>query len=462
MAAAWNGSDSALIAFNPLRGNFTAKTIIRNSHVDALALNLSDGSTIFASRVGISSLAMGDSKSESKVESIDRSVAIAYDHCNGSRLFYVTKSGDSSVGDHPVIKIVDGDNKIVASISNLTSVRAVAVDPWSGLVYWIDKVGRREFRLERADRDGDQRQTVCERVTDQNPFDLSVGRDFIAWSDWYNTAVWKMDKSSGTCEPEVLLRFNLARPMGVDFTKRPHSCSDRVETTEQRSHQTPILQSSARLSGTGQEDREPRTENNTTTNSISSKCANFCLNAGNCSQDNINSSPVCTCPPGHSGLRCELDDFYFWAFVMAASVAVLAFTAVVCLGVTYFRSFRRRHLPVVISKRRPSTVRSFTGGPAPKKSTEETFGAKSCSRDGAVVDLEDCCHMTLCESVSEWCSVQNSVYRIVQLCWGIAQVSYQSAYVSCCSMGFRILSTGDSISCHTKPLSYYPIHCILQ
>ena len=33
-----------------------------------------------------------------------------------------------------------------------------------------------------------------------------------------------------------------------------------------------------------------------------------------------------------------------------------------------------------------------------KKSTEETFGAKSCGRDGAVVDLEDCCHMTLCET----------------------------------------------------------------
>ena len=102
---------------------------------------------------------------------------------------------------------MDGSNKTVASIGNLTSVRAVALDPWSGLIYWIDKVGRREFRLERADRDGNGRQTVCQRVTDQNPFDLSVGRESVAWSDWHNAAVWKMDKLGGTCEPEVLLRF---------------------------------------------------------------------------------------------------------------------------------------------------------------------------------------------------------------------------------------------------------------
>ena len=42
--------------------------------------------------------------------------------------------------------------------------------------------------------------------------------------------------------------------------------------------------------------------------------------------------------------------------------------------------------------------RSFNGAALTKKSVEETFGAKSCGRDGAVVDLEDCCHMTLCET----------------------------------------------------------------
>ena len=398
VAATWNGSDSALVAFDSLHGNFTAKTIIPKSRVDALTLNLSDGSAIFSSGAAISSVVMGDSST--KVELGDQAVAIAYDHCNCSRLFYATE--DSSIEDSSVIKMVDGSNKIVASIGNLTRVRAIALDPWSGLVYWIDKVGRREFRLERSDREGNQRQTLCQTVTDQNPFDLSVGREYIAWSDWYNNAIWKMNKTSGTCEPEVLRRFSLARPMGVDFSQRPHSCSDRGQTTEERSHQTPTQQSSARLSGTGPEDHHD-TENHTTT----SECTNFCLNAGKCSLDDVTGSRVCACAFGHYGLRCELDGFYFWAFVITVSIASMAILAVLCLSVAYFKSLRRRHPPVVISKRPPSAVRSFNGAAAMKKSTDETFGAKTCGRNGAIVDLEDCCHMTLCESVSDWFTLQS-------------------------------------------------------
>ena len=45
-------------------------------------------------------------------------------------------------------------------------------------------------------------------------------------------------------------------------------------------------------------------------------------------------------------------------------------------------------------------MRTFTGAAA-RKSHEDGIGAmQACSGSGAVVDLEDCCHMTLCESVS--------------------------------------------------------------
>ena len=93
-----------------------------------------------------------------------------------------------------------------------------------------------------------------------------------------------------------------------------------------------------------------------------------------------------------------MDGFYFWAFVITVSIASIAILAVLCLSVAYFKSLRRRHPPVVISKRPPSAVRSFNGAAAMKKSTDDTFGAKTCGRNGAMVDLEDCCHMTLCET----------------------------------------------------------------
>merc|ERR1719245_2275210 len=125
-----------------------------------LALNLSDNSAIYSSGSAISSVVIGE-PSEPKVELMEAAVAIAYDHCNHSRLIYANE------GSGTVIEILDGNNKSVASISNLTRVRAIAVDPWSGLIYWIDKTGRREFSLERADRDGNGRRVVCQKVVDQ-------------------------------------------------------------------------------------------------------------------------------------------------------------------------------------------------------------------------------------------------------------------------------------------------------
>ena len=387
VAATWNGSDSALAAFDSLHENLTAKTIIPNFRVDGLALNPSDDSAIVSSGTEISSVVIGNQPPGSKVELLtDHAVAIAFDHCNDSRLFYSTK-------DSPLIKVLDGNNKVVASIGNLTHVRAIALDPWSGLIYWIDKVGRREFRLERADRDGNARRTVCQRVSDQNPFDLSVGREYIAWSDWYNNAVWKMDKINGGCEPEVLRRFSLARPMGVDFTQRPHSCSDRGQLSDQIQTSQP----SPKLSRNGTEQNQ-ETKNLSNPKSVPYECVNFCLNGGVCMLDDGTGIPVCACAFGHYGLRCELDSFYFWAFVIATLIASLAIVAVLCLGVAYCRSLRKRRPPVVISKRHNSGVRSFNGAAAIKKSTEDAFGAKSCGRNGAVVDLEDCCHMTLCET----------------------------------------------------------------
>ena len=36
-------------------------------------------------------------------------------------------------------------------------------------------------------------------------------------------------------------------------------------------------------------------------------------------------------------MRCEVDDLYFWAFVIAASIAIVAIVIMLCLGVIYFR-----------------------------------------------------------------------------------------------------------------------------
>ena len=42
--------------------------------------------------------------------------------------------------------------------------------------------------------------------------------------------------------------------------------------------------------------------------------------------------------------QCEQGGFYFWAFVIAASIAAAAVTAVVCLAAAYIRSARKKQV----------------------------------------------------------------------------------------------------------------------
>lgn len=177
--------------------------------------------------------------------------------------------------------------------------------------------------------------------------------------------------------------------------------------------------------------------------SQSQLCHNFCLNDGLCQLDSGNSEQtlenpqqVCFCPEGFTGLRCEYQTGflnYFVAFLCMAGVNMGLMISLIALFVIYCQ--RRRHnyqsQPQII-KKSPGRARIFsTSSSSGSRRSRSKSGCKpnhansnlafdsnsdphpldnncnssskshSCSAllgdDGQVLDLEDCCQMTICE-----------------------------------------------------------------
>ena len=168
-------------------------------------------------------------------------------------------------------------------------------------------------------------------------------------------------------------------------------------------------------------------------------CFNYCLNQGRCNILEISlGTPSCTCPPGFDGKRCELQSEvreleaaidYFQGFLIMSGINVFFLLVIVTLGIGLIYQFRKqsKEKPQIVTATKKSSRRPrvFSGSSNSRSSsavrnkssrgngnTNEAFTATvsngtnkssghTCqaliSDDGVVLDLEDCCQMTVCE-----------------------------------------------------------------
>jgi hypothetical protein len=292
----------------------------------------------------------------------------------------------------------------------LTHPKSVTIDPWTRSLYWIDVVGRNEFNVERADvGNGDGRETVCAGVKGQTPFDLAVGEDWIVWTDWLNLVVWKLKKSSGDCAPKVLKRLRSARPMGVAFQLDP-----RAGGCEAVQKVVPVA-NPARL-------QQAKSTTPETAAVVMKPCFNYCLRGGNCTLTDAG-IPVCTCRNRSEGDRCEVvlhdcssasGDFFFASSLILLLLFLFSLSAAAIFAFKFHqlkqqkqkqqKTLYQNQSPPVIVKRNRSATRSFGKSSSGKDETAcEKTSSSYCGGDGYVVDLEDCCQMTICDTVRKSC-----------------------------------------------------------
>ena len=127
-------------------------------------------------------------------------------------------------------------------------------------------------------------------------------------------------------------------------------------------------------------------------------CHNFCLQQADCLI--IEDQPECLCPPGHHGDRCQLsleereEPRSDLPLNVMSGVCGLLSLVIIFLSVSLHRLRLR---PRVVRKRFIS-VAGAGAGARPK----EEKPAGSCGlpvEDGIQLDIENCCNMTLCETV---------------------------------------------------------------
>ena len=156
-------------------------------------------------------------------------------------------------------------------------------------------------------------------------------------------------------------------------------------------------------------------------------CRNYCLNEGICTILEISlGTPTCSCKPGYDGKRCEsmqpealefeaaID--YFQGFLIMSGINILFLLVIIGLAICLMIQIRRRESPVTVTKSPRTRVFSANAGrsvsrprktngvlnngfaSAEKKSdTSDHTCSALVSDDGVVLDLEDCCNMTVCD-----------------------------------------------------------------
>jgi len=155
-------------------------------------------------------------------------------------------------------------------------------------------------------------------------------------------------------------------------------------------------------------------------------CFNYCLNQGRC---NIPlGTPSCTCPPGFDGKRCEVISEasemeaaidYFQGFLIMSGINVIFLLFIVALAISLIFRVKKQSKetkPKIIAAKKSSRPRVFSassnnhhnggqrnksGGSLNEAFNEDKSSGHMCqaliSDDGVVLDLEDCCLMTVCE-----------------------------------------------------------------
>lgn len=191
---------------------------------------------------------------------------------------------------HPTIErsFLNGSHREILIKTDLLLPNALDLDVQEQMLYWADNHRKGYFHIERSFVNGTGRQEMY-RGIGQFVVSLTVGTDYVYWSDYDHKHIWSLPKDGSSKNPIILRTFR--NPvMGVTiFRHQPLDCSvvSRISDPTENS-ELPVQKEQISL----YEDAD--------------LCLGFCYNNGDCIL--VNSDLLCSCPVGFSGERCELDE----------------------------------------------------------------------------------------------------------------------------------------------------------
>ncbi len=178
----------------------------------------------------------------------------------------------------------DGSNRSTVILSGiLRRPRGLHIDNRNRL-YFADDDDQGGFTINRVWAVKNKSAVVC-RGRSGAPFAVTSNEKELYWSDGGNLVIWRADKQE-TCNMEAALRLQGSdRPMGLTVISPRISAVNCGTPDALTDHKEPEKESLV-------------------VQTHAPYCQNFCLHGGVCSAG-PRLRPVCQCPDGFSGDRCE-------------------------------------------------------------------------------------------------------------------------------------------------------------
>lgn len=325
-------------------------------------------------------------------------------------------------------------------LPNLSQPSSLSLDVQEKRLFWTETANY-QTSMFTSFYNGSFKQEFCPiQGYDHKPFSLALNRNYFYLSDWRNMAVMAISRSDPACQTKVLKHFQ-TRPMSLGLVRDPETplkCEEHFQGA--MFHPSPKY-------STVPSYEEPECRNfclnqgqcHLTTarvptcqcvgNFIGRRCEKdpcfqLCLNGGECQIDPVSFQPKCLCPDGIQDDRCQKSSNITNSDLMVESNSAalnlpmasdhhasnnsLLTTFIVICGILFVLNLalisvivhviRRKYrdgpvLPKVVSKTQ-GKARTFSG---PKSSVKSENNPGFCDgKSSVMLDLEDCCQMTLC------------------------------------------------------------------
>jgi len=174
---------------------------------------------------------------------------------------------------------------------NLTRPGAVSVDQAGRAVFWTE-THRGTASLYRTDMRDGETGVMCS-LGAQEPAYLQVTDQHIYWTDWRTHSLLRVPKE-GDCRMERVHQFRSARPYGLTWVR------NKTVTCGQTTEENQILKHTIDSSEAGEETHSEEIDEY----NEPEECSNICLSGGICHLGPLN-LPICDCPEGYTGERCQ-------------------------------------------------------------------------------------------------------------------------------------------------------------
>ena len=322
---------------------------------------------------------------------------------------------------------LDGSHRQRLVDSDLYLPGGVTADPAAAALFFSDAGADGRLHVERAAQDGSGRQLVY-RGRHPQAAGLQLAGGSLYWAD--SAGVWRLpltaDGLRAAADAELIAPLT-GRPSAVLVLRQDEQC---VSYTSVVPTAVPaVSQPSAEpcdsycLAGRCRWD-ELRGRLCRCPPGFSGErcerdaCQNYCLAGGTCHRD-VSGRPLCVCPAGVSGDRCQRQNSSAAAVLpcepalglppSALRLLVLCLLALLALqaGLLAILGVRLRR-----AVRRAATAAAASPSPPPPPTKKRFVGLRLRPRPPpARPDIEDCCQMTLCETVrtAKWSSVRRYV-----------------------------------------------------